>query len=209
MFTSRVEFRLIVLEDNADRRLSHYGHEFGLLNQEAYDRVMRKYDAIDKEIKQLKQTRIHPASVQGAQLNGLLQKLNSSPIRQVTSLSEILKRPEIRYAMIAAFDGKLQEFSSQVIAQVEYEIKYEGFIQRQKRDVQRFRHIENIRIPDGMEYAKIPGLSIEVQQKLKFFGPRTLGQALRISGITPAAISVLMVYLRKLSLQRKESATAE
>jgi len=201
MFTSRVEYRLIIREDNTDKRLAHYGHELGLLSGEDYEQVRRKYELIASEIKHLRTTRVAP----GSELDDILQQNNSSPLRQPTLLSDILKRPEVNYAMIAPFDGKLKDFPPEVIAQVEYEIKYEGFIHRQKKDVERFRHIEHINIPQDIDYTKIASLSIEIQQKLKAFSPLTLGQANRISGVTPAAISILMVYLRKLSLERRSN----
>jgi len=203
MFTSRVEYRLIVREDNADRRLSGYGYELGLLPQDVYDQVRRKYDRIDKELTRLKDARILPGSMTGSALNNFLAQANSSPIRQAMALSDLLKRPELRYADLAPFDEGRTAMGQAQIEQIEYEIKYEGFIQRQMRDVQKFRHIENIRIPAEMDYRKISGLSIEIQQKLRKFAPMTLGQALRISGVTPAAIAVLMVYLKKLSRERR------
>ena len=118
------------------------------------------------------------------------------------TLSAVLKRPEVNYQMIAPFDGTLKDFPPHVIAQVEYEIKYEGFIERQIKSVERFRHLENIKIPAGMDY-NISGISAEIQQKLKRFSPLTLGQANRIPGVTPAAITILMIYLKKLSLERR------
>lgn len=203
MFTSRVEYRLIVREDNADRRLSRHGFALGLLSDEVFKNVMQKYDRIDQEIQHLRDKRISPGSDEGRRLNGLLQSRHSSPIRQVTALSDILKRPEMTYAALAAVDGQGKNFNRAMIEQIEYEIKYEGFIHRQRKDVEKFRHIENICIPDGIEYAALSGLSKEIQQKLRQFAPRTLGQALRISGVTPAAVSILMVHLRKLSHQRQ------
>jgi tRNA uridine 5-carboxymethylaminomethyl modification enzyme len=199
MFTSRVEYRLIVREDNADWRLAKYGRKFGLLREDEYAKVERKYQLIQKEIDHLRSTRIHP----GSALDQRLMEKNSTPLRQATLLSDILKRPEVDYAMIAPFDGSLKDFPQEVIDQVEYEIKYEGFIHRQLKDVERFKHIEKIRIPLDIDYDIIPSLSIEVRQKLKRFIPASLGQANRISGVTPAAISILMVYLRKLSLERQ------
>jgi len=193
MFTSRVEYRLIVREDNADYRLAKYGRQFGLLSEEEYKGVEKKYGLIQKEIEHLKSIRIHP----GSALDQELVEKNSSPLRQPTLLSDILKRPEVNYAMIAPFDGELKNFPQEVIDQVEYEIKYEGFINRQLKDVERFRHIEKIKIPSDIDYDTIASLSIEIRQKLKRFSPMNLGQANRISGVTPAAISVLMVYLRK------------
>jgi len=193
MFTSRVEYRLVVREDNADKRMCDYGYKLGLLTKKDRDRVIEKYRCIDEEIEHLKKTRIYP----GSSMDAVLKRYNSAPLKQPASLSDILKRPEITYEMIASFDGKLKTYNASIIEQVEYEIKYEGFIQRQKKDIERFRHIENIKIPQGIDYTKIPGLSIEIQQKLATFSPMTLGQANRISGVTPAAISILMIYLKK------------
>ncbi len=200
MFTSRVEYRLIIREDNADRRLCAYGHQFGLVKDEDYNKVIEKYKSIDAEIEHLRNTRIFP----GTALDKILSDHQSSPLRQPSTLSAILKRPEVKYHMIAPFDGKLKDFPQEVIDHVEYEIKYEGFIDRQYKSVQRFRHIENIKIPADFEYLHLPGLSNEIQQKLKAVSPATLGQANRISGVTPAAITILMIYLRKLSLERQQ-----
>lgn len=197
MFTSRVEYRLIVREDNTDRRLAHYGYKFGLLSESDYRIIEEKYTAIDREIQHLKNTRVMPSEI-----NARLTEFNSSPLRQPALLSDILKRPEVNYHVIAPFDGQLKDFPQDVIDQVEYEIKYEGFIERQNKTVERFRHLENIKIPEQIDYDSIQGLSIEIRQKLKRFNPVTLGQANRISGVTPAAISLLMVYLRKLSLEK-------
>jgi len=198
MFTSRVEYRLIVREDNADYRLTKYGRKFCLLSDVEYEKVERKYQLIQKEIDHLRSTRIHP----GTTLDQELIKAKSVPLRQPTLLSDILKRPEIHYDMIAPFDGDLKDFPREVIDQVEYEIKYQGFILRQLKDVEKFKHIEKINIPSDIDYEAVASLSIEIRQKLKKFSPMNLGQANRISGVTPAAISILMVYLRKLSLER-------
>lgn len=194
MFTSRVEYRLIVREDNADRRLSKTGHELGLLSDEAYGQVERKYAMIEREIEHLREVKINP----GSQLDEILRQNDTTPLSKQTSLYELLKRPQVSYAMIAAFDGTLKEQGPQVIAQVEYEIKYEGFISRQNKDVEKFKHIEHIRIPAGIDFDDIHGLSKEIREKLRRFGPATLGQANRISGVTPAAITLMMVYLKKL-----------
>lgn len=194
MFTSRVEYRLIVREDNADRRLSKIGHELGLLSDEDYHRVEHKYAMIEKEIEHLRAVKINP----GTALDDILASHHTSALTKQTSLYDLLKRPQVSYEMIAAFDGTLKEQGPQVIAQVEYEIKYEGFISRQNKDVEKFKHIEHIRIPAGMNFDDVHGLSKEIREKLKRFGPATLGQANRISGVTPAAITLMMVYLKKL-----------
>jgi len=200
MFTSRVEYRLIVREDNADKRLSGYGYKFRLLKKEEYETVLEKYRSIDAEIEHLRNVQVVP----GDKINDILKENNSAPLKRPASLGDILRRPEITYDMISGFNGKLKYNCASIIEQVEYEIKYEGFIKRQKKEIERFRHIENIKIPASLDYTKIPGLSIEIQQKLSTFAPLTLGQANRISGVTPAAISILMVTLKKLSYQRNK-----
>lgn len=193
MFTSRVEYRLLVREDNADKRLAHYGHKLGILSTKDYEQVIKKYEAIEREIKHLRDTRVNP----GSAIDAVLESASSSPLKQGTSLYDLLKRPEINYHMIADFDGSLQDLGQDVVAQVEYEIKYEGFIARQQKDVEKFKHIEHIRIPDGFDYVAVHGLSKEIKEKLKRFKPATLGQANRISGVTPAAITLLMITLKK------------
>ncbi len=193
MFTSRVEYRLIVREDNADIRLSKYGAQFGILDKAIHEQVLRKYDIIQHEIAHLKSTRIHP----NKDINAHLAKYQSSPLIQPTALGDLLKRPELNYEAIAPYDGDLKNHDRSIIDQVEYEIKYEGFIQRQLKDIEKFKHIENIRIPEELDFDEVSGLSIEIRQKLKRFAPTNLGQANRISGVTPAAISLLMVYLKK------------
>ena len=198
MFTSRVEYRLIIREDNSDKRLMKSGYELGLIPEAVYEGMLRKYAFIDQGISHLRATVVSP----GPEIDRVLQENNSSPLRQPAPLSLILKRPEMTYDMIAPFNGNLQDQGVSVIEQVEYEIKYEGFIKRQLKDVEKFRHIENIKIPEDIEYTRIPGLSIEIQQKLLSFRPVTLGQANRISGVTPAAITILMIYLKKLSMER-------
>ncbi len=174
MFTSRVEYRLIVREDNADKRLAKYGYELGLLPAKDYEAVCRKYESIAREIDHLREVRL-----------------------EGKSLYDLLKRPEVSYDDIAAHDGNLKNYSRDIIAQVEYEIKYEGFIHRQQKEIEKFKHIEHIRIPVGFDFGIVPSLSKEIQEKLNRFNPATLGQANRISGVTPAAITVLMIFLKK------------
>jgi tRNA uridine 5-carboxymethylaminomethyl modification enzyme len=201
MFTSRVEYRLIVREDNADKRLGGYGHKLGLLSEGDHGRSMEKYAAIEKEIAHLKETTVSP----GTRLDDILAGASSSPLKQAVSLYDLLKRPEINYDMISDFDGSLKDLGASVVSQVEYEIKYEGFIRRQQKEVEKFRHIEHIRIPEGFDFKGIPGLSKEIVEKLGRFNPMTLGAANRISGVTPSAISVLMVYLKKWKAGAKEN----
>ncbi len=203
MFTSRVEYRLIVREDNADLRMAPYARAFGLVSENELGRVEAKYRAIQTEIARLRSTMIYPSSEEGQQVSRLLESRHSRRLTSLVSLADILKRPEVDYEFLRDLGAGLGSSERCMIEQVEYEIKYEGFIQRQLRDIERFRHIENIVLPPEIDYSRVPGLSIEIQQKLAAFGPRTLGQAHRISGVTPAAISILMVYLRKKSLERR------
>ena len=200
MFTSRVEYRLIVREDNADIRMCEHGFRLGLISKQRYDATKEKYDLIEKQIENLRQTRIDP----GEEINKILTENHSAPLRNTTRLAEVLKRPGISCEMLAPFDGEFKSLSKQIVDQVEYEIKYQGFIARQQKDIERFKHLEYIKIPLGFDYSNISGLSIEIQHKLKHFAPQTLGQAHRISGVTPAAISILMIYLRK-KIEAKES----
>ena len=200
MFTSRVEYRLIVREDNADQRLSKFGFDFGLLSSQDYEKVCQKHQIIEREISHLRETRINP----GTELDAILEEHGSAALRQTSSLYDILKRPQVSYQMIAPFDGNLKNYPQQVISQVEYEIKYEGFITRQLKEVERFKHIEHIKIPRDMDYDRVPSLSKEICEKLKRFSPLSVGQASRISGVTPAAITILMVYLKKYHSRIKE-----
>lgn len=199
MFTSRVEYRLIVREDNADKRLSGYGRSFGLVSESDYKEIEQKYAFIESEIQKLRETRVRP----GTELDEVLRKNHSSLLRNVMSLGELLKRPEISLGMLVSLDGNLKGKGRDIIEQIEYEIKYEGFIARQLKDIEKFKYLENIKIPDDFEYTGISGLSKEIQQKLKTFTPTTLGQANRISGVTPAAISILMVCLKKRNLEKR------
>lgn len=198
MFTSRVEHRLIVREDNTDQRLAHYAHDLGLMTDGQYDAVLHKYDRVRAAIEKLRRT-----SVPLDQINPVLEACGSSPARQACPLLDILKRPQVTFREIAPFVPDLNGLAGDITAKLEYEVKYAGFVERQKREVEKFRHLENIRIPERFHYRNIPGLSREVVQKLEHFRPVTLGQANRISGVTPAAISILMVVLKKYFSERK------
>lgn len=203
MFTSRVEYRLVVREDNADQRMAGYAFKFGLFSEQEYDNVLKKYDRVKKEIDLLEGIKVSPGSSDGKKISVLLEEKGSSCLVSQVSLANILKRPQVNYDMLRDFGASMTEDQCREIEQVEYEIKYKGFIDRQVKDIDRLKHVENIKIPVDMDFSNIPGISIEIQQKLKRFSPQTLGQAHRISGVTPAAISILMVYLKKMSLERK------
>jgi len=193
MFTSRVEYRLILREDNADLRLKKIGYDLGLVSKEDYQKLQEKTEAIKQGINFLRTTRLKPS----AQVNNRLIDLEISPIKKAVTLEEILKRPQINLEHLKSMDQvnlDIPEFASR---QVEIEVKYAGFIQRQLKEVERFDNLEKIRLPQGLNYAEISGLSREIIEKLHKFKPLNLGQASRISGVTPAAISILMVYLKR------------
>jgi len=198
MFTSRVEYRLILREDNADVRLGKIGHELGLLADKEYKKVLKKQEAIKTGVAFLKANRIAPARG----INAYLESVESAPLLKTATLEEILKRPQVTLAGLLGASQISLEIPESAFQAVEIEVKYAGFIQRQRAEVERFGHIEKIRLPEGLEYKNIPALSREIREKLDAFRPLNLGQASRISGVTPAAISILMVYLRKLYGQK-------
>lgn len=199
MFTSRVEYRLLIREDNTDQRLGGYARRLGLMGEGQYRAMERKNEYVQEGIACLSQARVHPS-----QINPLLDSLSSAPIHQTVPMIDILRRPRVTIDMLKGFCTELGELPEDVALQIEYEVKYEGFMQRQKKEVEKFRHLEHIRIPDGFGYQGIPGLSREIQQKLEAVRPVTLGQANRISGVTPAAISILMVAVRKIERLARE-----
>jgi tRNA uridine 5-carboxymethylaminomethyl modification enzyme len=195
MFTSRVEYRLLLREDNADQRLMELGYKkLGLINREQYKKMLSKKDNIQKAIKKIEGIKLYP----NAKINSRLKKLKITPINNVTSLSDLLKRPGLDFNMLEKIDkgGKIP-LSYNEKQGVEIEVKYKGFIDRQLKEIEKFKKIEYIKIPNGFEFKKVPGLSKEIIEKLSMIKPINLGQASRISGVTPVAISILMVYLRK------------
>ncbi|MBE0477826.1 tRNA uridine-5-carboxymethylaminomethyl(34) synthesis enzyme MnmG [Candidatus Aerophobetes bacterium] len=193
MFTSRVEYRLILREDNADIRLSKLGYEIGLISKERYQELKERVEAIKKETKKLASTRIFPTP----EINDSLLKLKSTPIKSPCSLKEILKRPEIHHKDLKILHESLQEIDEKVSGGVEIEVKYEGYIKRQNLEIEKFKRMENEKIPPDFDFETVPGLSREVKEKLSKIRPTSLGQALRISGVTPAALSILMIWLKR------------
>ncbi|MBN2467486.1 MAG: tRNA uridine-5-carboxymethylaminomethyl(34) synthesis enzyme MnmG [Deltaproteobacteria bacterium] len=194
MFTSRAEYRLLLREDNADLRLREKGCEVGLVPKHLYARSCAKKKAIDAELTRLRSIRLTPDQ----KTNRILVALGSAPMRNSTTAEELLRRPEITYETITSLGHSSPDITPEVIEQVEIHLKYEGYITRQLDQIERFNKRERIRIPPDFDYTSIPGLSREVREKLLAVRPVSLGQAFRISGITPAAISILMVYLKKL-----------
>jgi tRNA uridine 5-carboxymethylaminomethyl modification enzyme len=200
MFTSRAEYRLLLREDNADMRLTEIGHRIGLATAEAYQRVSSKKVKTSMLIALLEQEQISPT----AQICKKLESIGSTPLRNQTSLAQLLRRPEISIYDIETLSEAVNKFDPDVALEAEVEIKYAGYIDRQMEMVERFRRIENASIPEDLNYSDIKGLSREVREKLVRIKPQSLGQASRISGITPAAISLLSIYLRK-----RKSATSQ
>lgn len=200
MFTSRAEYRLLLREDNADIRLTEKGRELGLVNDERWQAFNEKMEVIEKEQQRIKETWIHKDHAVVDQVNALLK----TPLTREASLEDLLRRPEIRYDDLMAIDGLGSEFTNQAaLEQVEIHTKYAGYIARQQDEINKqLRHEETI-LPKEFDYSTVSGLSNEVVAKLTDARPDTIGQASRISGITPAAISLLLVYLKKQGLLRK------
>ncbi|MEA1080221.1 tRNA uridine-5-carboxymethylaminomethyl(34) synthesis enzyme MnmG [Marinobacter qingdaonensis] len=201
MFTSRAEYRLILREDNADLRLTETGRKLGLVDDHRWQLFNAKRDGIATERSRLESTRIHPNTEAGERANGFLKQ----PMTRDQSLAELLRRPEIEYRHIAEI-GAAQAEDANVADQVEIEIKYEGYISRQADEIERLRRNENTELPVDLDYDVIGGLSNEIKQKLKEVRPETVAQASRIQGVTPAAVSQILVHLKKRDLFRKQSA---
>lgn len=193
MFTSRVEYRLILREDNADLRLRKYGYDLGLVSKSDLDKSEKKGRAISGAIGYLDNERVSP----GRELNVFLNNIGASGLKKTVSISELLRRPQLRYEHIKDLKLAPEGLPSEYERIVETMVKYEGFIKRQEINIRKMQDIEKIKLPDDIDFAKIPGLSSEIIQKLQQIRPVSLGQASRISGITPSAIMILMVYLKK------------
>ena len=195
MMTSRAEYRLLLRQDNADQRLTEKGYEVGLISQERYDRLKEKERLIESEIERLKNAYVGTSE----KVQELLESYESTPLNSGSSLAELIRRPELSYEAVADIDvtrPKLPEdLAEEVIEQVDISLKYDGYIQRQKRQVEQFKKMENKKIPEDMDYDAVNSLRIEAVQKLKEYRPVSIGQASRISGVSPADISVLLVYL--------------
>ena len=194
MMTSRAEYRLLLRQDNADLRLSEIGHEVGLINDERYNWVCEKKKLIAEEIDRVNTVKIGA----NKEVQEILQKYNSIPLTNGTTLAELIRRPELDYDKLAPIDKSRPELSYEVTDQVNILIKYDGYIKRQIKQVEHYKKLENKKLPTDFDYNEISGLRIEAQQKLNLFQPLNIGQASRISGVTPADISVLMVYLEQL-----------
>jgi tRNA uridine 5-carboxymethylaminomethyl modification enzyme len=193
MFTSRAEYRLLLREDNADLRLKDIGHRVGLVCEADYEAFCQKRERIFEELERVSRIKVRPCE----ETNRLLGTKNSRPIQEGHSLRALLRRPELHYGDLEPLDPERMPLPPDVHEEVEILIKYDGYIDRQEREAKSFKALEKERIPNGLDYAPIHGLSNEVKEKLSRIQPANLGQASRISGITPAALAVLMVYLKK------------
>jgi tRNA uridine 5-carboxymethylaminomethyl modification enzyme len=193
MFTSRAEYRLILREDNADQRLRHHGHEVGLVSDDVFQQYKEKQSSIEQEIARLRKTWVKP----GPEVNDLLLGKGTAALSAEASLDQLLRRPELGYGEIEQISPPPASLAAAAGEQVEIQVKYEGYIQRQLEQVERFASLEQKEVPADLDYDAITGLGAEVKQKLKQVKPISLGQASRISGVTPAAISLLMVALEK------------
>ncbi len=193
MFTSRAEYRLHLREDNADLRLSEKGYQIGLLKGEDYRPFLEKKSAIERTLSKISGFKINPTK----ENSGIVQQLGSGPLKKDISLQELLKRPEIHFEHLSVFDPDLKSVLKEVWEQVEIQVKYEGYIKRQMDQIERFQKLEEVDFPKDFDFSSVIGLSKEVMEKLKRIRPYSLGQASRISGVTPAALSILMVNLKK------------
>lgn len=199
MMTSRAEYRLLLRQDNADMRLTKIGYEVGLVDKERYDYICKKEKLIDEEIERLENYKIGAAK----ENQDILESLNSSPLKTATTLAELIRRPELNYDLIKPLDHERPELSDDVREQVNINIKYKGYIERQKKQVENFKKLENKKIPEDFDYSKVGSLRIEAAQKLAFYKPISIGQASRISGVSPADISVLLIYMEQNKAKQK------
>lgn len=202
MMTSRAEYRLLLRQDNADIRLTKKGYEIGLIDEERYRRLLDKEQKIEAEIKRLENTFIGATN----KVQELLISNESAPINTATSLADLIRRPELNYELLAPIDKDRPQLSDDVIEQVNINIKYDGYIKRQLKQVEQFKKLENKKIPEDIDYMAVPSLSTEARQKLSKLRPMSIGQASRIAGVSPADVSVLLVYISQYNHEKyKES----
>ena len=193
MMTSRAEYRLLLRQDNADLRLRKKGYEVGLVDEETYQRVLRKEEAIEKEIKRVEKVTVGASF----EVQKVLGEYGSTPLKNGTTLAELIRRPELSYEKLREIDKDRPSLPWDVAEQVNINIKYDGYIKRQLKQVEQFKKLEEKKIPQDIDYDKISGLRIEARQKLKLYHPMSIGQASRIAGVSPADVSVLLVYMEQ------------
>lgn len=201
MMTSRAEYRLLLRQDNADLRLSRKGYEIGLINQERYDWIVEKERQIKKEVDRV----LHVNIGANDKVQNFLKRHGSTPLKTGTTLAELIRRPELCYEDLAELDEERPDLKYDVKEQVEIHIKYDGYIKRQMKQVEQFRKLEKKRLPDNFDYDKVPSLRIEARQKLKLYQPHSVGQASRIAGVSPADVSVLLIFLESQRSCRNEA----
>ncbi len=194
MMTSRAEYRLLLRQDNADLRLTKLGHDIGLISDERYEKFLQKKNSIEKEIERMKSTTIKPTE----KVNEFLAKYNTSTISNGVKLADLLKRSELSYENLKEIDKDRVDLPKEIQEEVEIQIKYEGYIKMQEEQVEKFKKLEQKLLPEEIDYSKIKGLRLEARQKLNKIKPSSVGQASRISGVSPADISVLLIYLEQL-----------
>ena len=194
MMTSRAEYRLLLRQDNSDERLTPKGHEIGLISDERYEKFLKKQDNIRREIERVKSTNIKPSD----RLNQILEEKGTTPVTTGSKLSDLIKRTELDYEILKDVDEQRPELTKEERDEVNIKIKYEGYIKLQLEQIEGFKKLENKKIPEDIDYEKVKGIRIEARQKLEKFRPTSIGQASRISGISPADISVLLIYLQTL-----------
>ena len=193
MMTSRTEYRLLHRQDNADRRLTPLGYELGLVSREVYERVEEKYRAVDREVNRLEHTGTPPTP----ELDKLLEERGEPRVKDGARLADLLRRPRLTYADLAPFDPQRPDLDPAVVREAEITIKYAGYIDRQLRQVEEMRRLEERPLPDDVDYLSLTGIRLEARQKLQEIRPLNLGQASRVSGVSPADVAVLMVYLKQ------------
>ena len=194
MMTSRAEYRLLLRQDNADLRLTEIGHNIGLISNERYKKFLDKKQKIEKEVERLKKLTIKPTK----EINDFLERERTNPLTTGIKMAELLKRPEISYEKIKEIDNNVSKLNKQEEDEVEIQIKYEGYIKLQEQQVEKFKKLEEKILPEDINYEEIKGISLEGRQKLNKFKPHSIGQASRISGVSPADVSVLLIFLQQI-----------
>ena len=200
MMTSRAEYRLLLRQDNADLRLTRHGYEIGLIPQERYDYVVKKEQLIKQEVQRVENVHLGASGP----VQKLMAQYNSQPLNTGTTLAELIRRPELNYDILAPVDPERPHLTPDVCEQININIKYDGYIKRQIKQVKQFKKLESKKLPPNFDYTQISGLRMEAQQKLNLYQPISIGQASRISGVSPADISVILVYLEQLHYQQKK-----
>ena len=205
MMTSRAEYRLTLRQDNADLRLTQKGYEVGLASRERYEKFLQKRDSVESELKRLKEFKVNPSG----DVNEKIKSLGSSELKTPTTLYDLIRRPELNYDSIEILDEDRPELNREAKMQVEIQIKYDGYIQKQTEQISQFKKLENKRLSQELNYEEIKGIRTEAIQKLSVIKPESVGQASRISGVNPADINVLLVYLEQQRMLNKRRNSVE